>query len=306
MHSELDLNLLAVFEAVYAERSLTRAGQRLHLSQSAASHALSRLRDHFDDRLFVRRGNRMEPTPLAERLAANLLPGLKLVKNALNDRGAFAPAKSRRTFVLAMTDYTSVVMLPPLLAHLKEHAPGIRLRIMQTNFEERTKLLRDGTIDMVLGCEHNYGSDVHCETLFQDREVCVVRKGHPLTRGELTLERFLSAESIALSLSQTGEGFVEEYLVQKGLRRNVMLTVQQELTIPVLTATTDLVGTMAERIARGFMGKLPIRLLPVPLPRTRFDILQHWHASRGDDDAHVWLRGALRKVSASLTDPAET
>lgn len=300
MHRDLDLNLLAVFEAIYAERGLTRAGQRLHLTQSAVSHALSRLRAHFCDKLFVRRGNRMEPTPMAQRLADNLLPGLKLVQNALNDRGEFSPASSHRTFVLAMTDYTSVVLLPPLLAHLNRHAPGIRLRIMQTNFEERTQLMREGAIDLVLGCEHPYGHDISSSVLFSDREVCVVRKGHPLTQQEMTLERFLEAESIALSLSQTGEGFVEEYLVQKGLRRNVMLTVQQELTIPVLVSTTDFVGTMAERIAREFVRRLPIRLLPVPLPRPEFDILQHWHASRKDDPAHAWLRGIMSDVASSL------
>ncbi len=302
LHS-IDLNLLVVFQAVYQEKSLTRAGARLNCTASAVSHALARLRASLDDPLFIRQGNSMEPTAMAERMYADCAPALDKLMRTLYASDAFNPATAPRAFTLGLNDYVASVLLPPLLRRLAVEAPSVRLVIRPSNYEHREALLIDGALDLLLGCNQKYGATIHREFLFADRDVCIVRSDHPRIGDTLSYEAYLAAPCIALSLSDSGADAIASYLDQKGLKRNVAHTVSQELTLPGLVAGSDFIANLAGRVASDFARRLPLRILPVPLPQTDFAIYQYWHASQERDPAHQWLRRVIQDIAASLPDP---
>ncbi len=296
----LDLNLLLVLDAIHGEKSLTRAGEKLHLTQSAISHALARLRTHFDDRLFIREGNRMEPTPLCSALHESIDPALKQIVSSIEDRGKFDPGKSTRCFRLGISDYLCTLLLPQILSQVEAEAPGVSIHIAQPTYEQRTPMMQEGKLDIFLGTKRNYSPFIKGEYLFSDREICVVRNDHPQVGKAVREDELASLNFLAFSLSETGQGFLEEYLYRKGLGHRIKLTVQQEVTIPHLVSKSNLVGTMAERLALHFSEFLPIRTAPLPLEDTSFDICQHWHSRSETDAANNWIRGVISKAASSL------
>ena len=302
--SNLDLNLLVILDTVFSERSLTLAGKKLFMTQSAISHALSKLRDHFEDRLFIRRGNRMDPTPLCEELHESLSPSLKKILESLDDRGEFSPGSSKRTFRLGLSDYLCNLLLPEIISRLKVQAPNVTLRIVQATYEQRTAMLQNGKLDIFLGCSRDYGAGIFKEKLFQDREVCILRKDHPITGKVMTEEEVSQAEFVALSLTESGLGFLEDYLYHKGVQRKIKVVVQQEVIIPSLVSSSNLVGTLAERLAQIYTKIMPLRIIRLPLQNTEFEISQHWHAVNDNDPAHIWMRSVLKHVADSLPELA--
>ncbi|MBI9111868.1 LysR family transcriptional regulator [Maridesulfovibrio ferrireducens] len=300
--SNLDLNLLVILDTVFTERSLTLAGKKLFMTQSAISHALSKLRDHFEDRLFIRRGNRMDPTPLCEELHQNLSPSLKKILQSLEDRGEFSPATSRRTFCLGLSDYLCNLLLPEIISKIQKQGPGVTLRIVQATYEQRTAMLQSGKLDIFLGCSRNYGAGVFKEKLFEDREICILRKDHPITGDVMTEDEMSKAEFVALSLSESGLGFLEDFLYRKGVQRKIKVVVQQEVVIPSLVSSSNLVGTLAERLAQTYSQIMPVRIIQLPLENTVFEIFQHWHAVNDNDPAHRWMRSIINDVAKSLPE----
>lgn len=301
MHSiPFDLNLLAVFAAIYRKRNLTLAGEDLNLSQSAMSHALGRLRSQFNDPLFIRQGNSMEPTPLAENLATGILPGLEMVGGAIRDKGTFQPATTRRTFRLGMNDYGGAIVLPLLTEHIRRAAPNVALHIVHSTHEERQQMLKEGALDAVMGCYLIEGKHICSAELFRDREACVVRHDHPLATGALEPSRFQDMPFIALSLSVSGKNVLDRVLEKTGFKLNPVVTIQQELAVPELVRTTGLAGTMAERLARRTIHGNELCIRPLPFADAEFSPRLFWHTSRDTEPGQRWLRGCLFEAAASL------
>lgn len=298
--ANIDLNLLVILDRIYTERSLTIAGKRLFMTQSAVSHALSKLRDHFQDRLFIRRGNSMEPTPLCTTLHASISPCIKNLLQSLDDRGDFTPETSQRTFCIGLSDYLCKLLLPGILKKLAEQAPGISLRVVQTTYEQRAEMLKNGKLDIFLGCSRDYGAGVMQEKLFDDREVCIVRKDHPLKGETMSEEEMSNCEFAALSLSESGLGFLEEFLYRKGVQRKIRIVVQQETVIPTLVENSDLVGSIAERLATMHAADSRFRIIKLPLQNTSFSVFQHWHFMSDNDSAHNWIRKIIKQTAEEL------
>lgn len=294
--AEFDLNLLVIFEAIYKEKNLTRAGQRLNLSQPAISHALNRLRSAFDDPLFVRHGYRMEPTPLTEELRGNIRRILELTTRTLEDRGPFDPFRSTRTFHIGMQDYPMLVVLPRLLKTIREVAPNIKIRTFHLTIENRKKALEDGKLDMVIGVRQDFGSSIFQQYLFRDREVCILRKDHPLVKSELTLEDYLKCEFIGLSVSDVKLAQMDIKLKEMGLKRKIRLTVENEVTIPQLVSQSDFLSNIAELVAKEYLGWLPIKVFPLPVDLDDFEFYQYWHARHQKDPGHAWLRKFIKQT----------
>lgn len=312
MHStSIDLNLLAVFAAIFRRRNLTQAGGELNLSQSAVSHALNRLRARFDDPLFIRRGNTMEPTALAETLAGGILPGLEQMQAALRDGGCFQPATARRTFRLGMNDYGSAIVLPLLTRHMLAEAPGVSLHILHSTHEDRERMLAEGTLDAVMSCHQLTGRHIRHADLLHDREACVMPHDHPLAQGALTPERFQNMPFIALSLSVSGKNVLDTVLERTGYALRPVLTIQQELAVPELVRETGLPGTMAERLARRTVQDGSLCIRPLPFAYAAFTPRLFWHASRDTDPGQQWLRQCVLRACADLPalpklcDPSE-
>ncbi|NDV23731.1 LysR family transcriptional regulator [Desulfovibrio sp. JC022] len=298
--SNLDLNLLVILDTIFTEQSLTLAGNKLFMSQSAVSHALAKLRDYFDDPLFIRRGNIMEPTPLCKTIHRNITPSLKTITQSLHDRGEFDPSSSKRTFCLGLSDYLCKLLLPGILKRIESQAPGISIRVVQMTYEKRIEMLQSGKLDVFLGCPRGHNAGVLKEKLFDDREVCVVRNDHPIKGNVMNEEEMADSEFAALSLSESGLGFLEDYLYRKGVQRKIKIVLQQETVIPSLVENSDLVGSVAQRLAEMYAVKGRLRIVRMPLENTGFEVAQHWHSLNDNDPAQKWIRSIIKEVARSL------
>lgn len=302
----LDLNLLLVLDALLTERHVTRAGRRVGLTQPATSRALSRLREHFGDPLLIRDGNALLPTTRAEQLAAPLTAALAALGDALADPSPFDPQTARMTLSIAAADYGQFVALPPLIAHLQRVAPGVDLVVKDLGATPVAEALAEGRIDLALaprpgsarlprsGVEvFDEGAHLFRRHLFDERFVCLVRTDHPRVKKRLTLETFIALPHAFIAPRGTPGGIVDDALAALGRERRVAVMLQSFLVAPWLIAQSDLIITLAERLARALSNTLPLRVLPPPVALPPFAIEAIWHERRHRDPAHRWLRGEL-------------
>ncbi len=296
----LDLNLLRVLDVLLAERNVSRAATRLGLSQSATSHALGRLRDLFSDPLLVRTRLGMEPTARAMALAPRLRAALVSLETALARTPDFAPDKTQRTFNVATTDYVALVMLPNLAAHLQREAPGVDLWVRRPG-TAANPLVRDEA-DVVLAPlrPEDAAAGIKTRALFGERFVLVMRKGHPLSKGRITPERFAAARHAFIAPQGTPGGIVDEVLARHGLTRRVAVAVPDFLVAPHVVAGSDLVLTLAARLAGVLARTLPLHVVGHPLELPHFTVSMLWHARHDADPAHRWFRALVAKVSRDL------
>lgn len=295
----MDLNLLVVLDVLLAERSVTRAGKRLGLSQPAVSNALGRLREALGDPLLVRTPQGMVPTPRALALEQPLRDALARIDLALGDTpDAFQPALSRRTFSLAATDYVQLVVLPPLLARLQIEAPGVVLAVQALPSGSPWDPLELGGVDLVLTGAAAPHARLHRRALFRDRVVCMLRRGHPALGRKLTLERYLALSHVEV-LAATTRGWADEVLAQLGHTRRIVATVPHFLVAPFLLASTDCCFTLAERIAGPVAAILPLEVIPLPFAMPTLTVWAYWSERMHVDPGHRWLRRVAGEVAAT-------
>lgn len=295
-----DLNLVRVLSALLEERHLTRAGQRLGLTQSATSHALSRLRRLFDDPLFVRTSRGLMPTARAEELAEPVREAMRALERCFHVERAFVAATAVRRFSLATSDYGSFVLAPTLLERLGREAPGVDLwlRPLDASIEEH---LERGGADVVVapvrGDELPGG--VRSRPLYRERFVCVVRKGHPLAGGSIDLARWMEMRHVLIAPRGAPGGVVDETLAQLGKRRRVAVVLPHFLLAPHLVAGSDLVVTVGARVAEGFAKLLHVRVVEPPVRLPGFEMRMYWHERQHRDPAQRWLRELIRGAAAA-------
>lgn len=295
--SSVDLNLLVVLDALLVERSVTRAGRRVGLSQPAMSHALARLRALLGDPLFVREGRLMVPTPRAEALAEPLAAALASLGALVEAPEAFDPLRASRSLRISSTDYAQVMVLPALCAKLQVEAPGIDLLVHPTT-DDVLRMLARGELDLALGPVRlsEAPSATRHETLFDERFVCLVRKGHPLTHGKVTPERFAAARHAFIAPRGRPGGAVDEALAQLGLGRRVAFQSAQFLVAPYVVAQSDLVITIPARVARMFASKLGLATFAPPVSLPGFSVSLIWHERSEQDPALAFVREAVREL----------
>lgn len=294
----LDLKLLTILETLLAERNVTRTAERLHMTQSAVSHALAKLRRTFGDPLFVPTREGMAPTGRAVELAEPLSGAMEQIRRALEARTPFEPVTCEEVFRIATNDYGSFVLLPPLLRRLAEEAPKVRLELVALDAKHDWERLEDGSLDLALAFFREIPLQLHSRTLFREKYVCIARRGHPCTKKKLTLDDYIELDHIVMTPFITG--LIDGRLAERGLKRRVALAIPNFLLIPELVAQSDLVATMGERVAQRFATRLALRVLPLPLDLDRVTISLVWHARRHAERAHHWLRGVLAEVAAEL------
>lgn len=294
-----DLNLLVVLAALVAEQNVTRAGKRIGLTQSAMSHALARLRATIEDPVLVRVGGAMVATHRAKTLAAAVDASLASIERALF-AGHFDPRTSTRTFTIGMSDYAELVLLPRLLARLREDAPGIDLWIVAV--EDVGGALARGAMDLVVAPlrDRDRIAGIREEKLFDERFVCTMRRGHPLSRGRLTLARYTSASHVLVAPTGRRGSFVDEALAGLGKSRRVMLGVPHFLVVPHVLRGSDLIVTLAERVAVAYTETHDLVSVAPPVEVPGFAMSQIWHVREDADEGHAWLRSVLAEVAAEI------
>ena len=293
MHiDKIDLNLLTIFEAVMTELNVSRAAERLNLTQPAVSHALRRLRRITNDKLFTKVPSGVSPTQKALELWEPIRDGLLQIRQALTPT-AFDPSTSAQTFTLSMADYTAALMLPKLLPILEQTAPGIDLRIIPNTNINAVSLLEQSEIDLAFGRFFRPGARLRVQEVMRDRYVCIMHQGHPLARKRLTLKQYVNAKHLLVSLTGEATGLIDEQLREQGLKRRVMLTVNQFTLVPELVATSDSIAAIPQRILSksAYASQLHIAELPVEMAIAELQMM--WHERKQRDPAHEWLRSLM-------------
>ena len=295
----IDLNLLVALDALITERQVTRAAQKLALSQPAVSNALSRLRAIFGDELLVRTARGMQPTPRALEVAGPLRQILKQTERIFDSDIAFEPQLAAREFTVRMSDLLACLVLPRLTARLRAGAPGVSLKIVHLPPEQTVDALEIDEADLALSMALAHSRSIRSEPLFRDRMVCVMRRDHPAAQRKLTLKAFLGLWHLRISMSPTDARFVDNVLSGMGLERKVALTVPHWLTVPAIAASTDLVAVISEKVAKSF-DAAELALLPLPFASQAFDWSLYWHRRYDDNKAHQWLRGLVRQICSGV------
>jgi len=306
--SRIDLNLLVAFDALAREGSVTRAAQRVGLTQSALSHALRRLRELLDDPLLVRGQKGMVLTPRGEALVMPLRSGLVMLAHALSEPSAFAPASAQRTFCLASPDLFDAVVVPPLLLRVRDQAPGIDLSIVPVNDPQMPARLETGDVDFAVVPEversrtappQPAAQGLVRKRLFRDRYVCLLRADHPALRGKrsLSLEQYVALPHLLVAPRGAGLGPIDEALDTRGLRRRIALRIPNFLTGMAIVAESDLVLTAPSALAALAAHHTGIATLRPPLPLPEHSVNLIWHERFSNDPGHRWLRELIAQVA---------
>lgn len=294
----IDLNLLSVFQEVYRERQISSAAKRLGLSQSAVSNALARLRRSFGDELFVRTASGMQPTPLASQMAEPIGVAMAQVTLALNQRSRFDPATSHRRFTLAMTDVGEIYFMPTLIERCRQLAPQVEISSVRAGAINIKEEMESGRVDLAIGPFEDVSEALYQRQLFRQPYVSMFRKGHPLGRGELTLERFVRAEHLVVDSAESPYDRINQVLARAGIGPGVRFRVPHFTAVPYIVASSDLVVTvpqkLAERAAQPFGLEWAAPPLDLPLLQTNI----FWHRRFNQDPGNGWLRSLLAEVFA--------
>ena len=302
-----DLNLLIAFDLLMKERNVSRAAEKMFISQSAMSHVLQRLRQQLEDPLLVKTPAGMTPTLRALSLVEPVTAILKDVESLIRAPAPFDPATCRRSFTIAATDYVEALLLPILAPRNARQAPGVDIHFKRTSSRFPSHALEQGEIDLILGFEVMLSSPkhLHCERLFDDFFVCVARIGHPRVNGALTLEDYIELPHILVSRTGASTGQVDSWLAEHGRERRVALTVSHFLSASLIVAQTDMVMAFPKRTAEQFAQTLPLQLVPLPLDLPHYDTVMVWHPLQDKDVANRWLREEIRAACATLNHQSQ-
>jgi DNA-binding transcriptional LysR family regulator len=289
-----DLNLLVTLDAVLAEGSVAGAAKRLHLSPSAMSRALARLRETTGDPLLVRAGRGLVPTPRALELRERVSQLVQDAEAVLRPAMKLDLRRLDRTFTIRVRDGFVENFGPDLIARVTQEAPGVRLCFVPKPDKESTPL-RDGTIDLETGVVgKTTGPEVRTQALFRDRFIGVVRMGHALSRGKITPARYAKGEHIDVSRRAPGQGRFEEALERLGLERKVVTIVSDFSSALALARASDLIASVPERQTGNLREGLHSFPLPIPIPEFTISLL--WHPRMEADPAHRWLRRLILEI----------
>lgn len=293
---DFDLNLLAVFDAVFAESSISRAADRLGLSQPAVSNALARLRKVTGDRLFVRLANGMAPTPYAESIAGPIRQGLATIGTSLAQSQEFDAAISDRSFAVLLTDLGEAFFLPRLLARLGRIAPGVRIRTLHTPPEAAREALRSGAIDLAVGNLPDFQAGFYQQRLFREHYVCVVGHNQARIGNRISARRFAAARHAIVAQAGTGHGIIERSLIEHGLEDRIALRVQNFLVLTSIVAVTNLIAIVPHSVGSQLSQQDHVKLVPVPISIPAFDVKLCWHERFHDDAGNRWLRSQFAEL----------
>jgi DNA-binding transcriptional LysR family regulator len=311
MHlSRIDLNLLVVFDTVYAEGGITPAGRKLNLSQPAVSHALARLRDVFGEPLFARQGRGIVPTPLARAIAGPVRDALASMQRTLGDVGHFDPVTADRSFRLGLREALEPSVLPRLGRALSTAGPKLTLAAARHDRARLEQDLAAGEFDVALDVLLPLADRVPHERVLVDRLIVLARRDHPALRrvgrrGTWDVDAYLALEHIQVSSRRRGPTLEDMALRPLGRARRVRVRCQSHAAACGLAADTDLVATIPEAYAQHVIDPMRHRVLPVPLAGVALETYMYWPENSSADAANRWLREQVRLALQSVTSPAK-
>jgi len=298
-----DLNLLPVLLVMMEERNVTRAAERLGITQPALSNALNRLRETLNDPLFIRERYGMRPTPKAEQLAQVVGAALSSIDKAILGQQDFDPLHATRLFTLAPNSYVEFIMMPAIVARLRICAPGIRLRLTPFGNDVTETGVISGNTDMVLGRIVEPPDNLVVQHLMNAGLACVIRADHPLVGENLSAEEYEQLKHVNVLPPGRMRAGLYQALEQRGLRRQVAVSVTHFLAVPEMIAVTDYCATLPRLICQHLSRDKRLRIVPAPVDLGTFPVEMGWHARYRDDPAHRWFRNLMAETAHALADP---
>lgn len=302
MHiGKVDLNLYRVLDAIYREGSISRAGELLNLTQPAVSHALSRLRDVYNDQLFVRTGNRMVPTPLTRSIIQPIREALAQLQTTLTSPQPFDPATNNKSVVLAMRDVVESVLLPELVVSLEQKAPLMQVTSVKVPRREMEAELSAGRLDLAFDVLLPVGPGISHKELLEDRFVVVSRNHHPVLQQGLDIERYLKLRHIIVSSRRSGPAVEDFELGRLGYHRNIGMRCQNYFVAWKTIAGSDMLLTVPENYARRTQSSHKLKIWPMPVELRPMASYLYWHNSFDEDPANVWLRQEIVRLHRGIS-----
>lgn len=299
MHvDELQISQLRLLEAIGRTGVLSSAAAEAGLSQSAASHSLARLRIATGDPLFVRTRERMQPTPYGEQLCEAAHGALQLLREGVRGVRSFDAASSRRIFTLFMSEAGQIVLLPALLAFLRDAAPGVRLRVSRVPETNPGHALELGEVDLAIGHITSMTTGFHQRVLLKEEYACLACRDNARFRDGMSLEAYRSAPHAIADSSGMAHWIVDRELDLRGIKRQIGLVVPEFLALPFVLPGSELVATVPRRVADRFAQLLPLKTMSLPIELAAYDVLMLWHERAHADAANRWLRHTLADLFA--------
>lgn len=296
----LDLNLLVLLDVLLEEKNITRTGERIHLSQSATSGALARLRGYFQDELLVQVSHRLLLTPLAESLVQPIRALLMQAQVIADTTSAFDPATTKRKMTMMCSDYVAAILMADVIRLLQRLAPRLSVDLLPFS-EAPSEALARGEIDFLIMPEMHLSSEQPHRRLFEDDFACVVWDKNPLVGPSLTPEQYLELGHVTAEFGRQRQTSVDsEFFTRQGIARRIEIVVMNFNILPQVVVGTTRVATMHRKLAQVYAGRFPLRILEVPYPLPRLVEFLQWHSYRREDPAHRWLRKVIRHVAAKL------
>jgi DNA-binding transcriptional LysR family regulator len=298
----VDLNLFLVFQAIYITRSATLAGDRICMSQSGVSNALKRLRERFDDPLFVRTPDGMIPTAVASKLIEPIEQGLAKLNQAIEQSRRFDAGTSDQLFRIAMNDIGQLAIMPQLLAAARAIAPGVRFETVEASPANCRQFMIDGRVNLAIGSWAPLGSGMYQQSLFKDGYVALLSSEHPLQSEKIELSEYLAADHIVYKPSGASYDALHDILADLNFldKRKVVLTAAHSLGLATMVATSNLILSVPHRLAKAMIfARKDLRIAQLPFDVPQFPIRQQWHEQYHSEAGHQWLR---RLVFEQLSD----
>jgi len=295
--NHLDLNLLVALDVLLEEQNITRAAERLHMTQSATSGVLGRLRTYFEDELLVQVGRKMQPTPYATELAKPVREVLLTIQSSITAKPVFDPASSKRHFRLVTSDYLISVLFAQVIQKIHQEAPHITFEMLGPS-DNSGELLVRGEVDLMIVPERYIIEGHPSRLLFEEEHVCVVWQGNTQVGDSLSLEQYMEMGHVSVGFGRTRHMSIEEWFMnQYGFNRRIEVVTNDFNTLPQLVVGTQRIATMHQRLANLYAQYLPLRILPPPVKiPVMFEYLL-WHRSVDGDPMHRWLR---ERISAFI------
>ena len=294
---DTDLNLFIAFDVIYTEKNLTKSGQVLGITQPAVSNALARLRDLFNDELFIRTSRGMIPTPVANQLIGDIRNALSLIQNTISVSEKFDPSTAEMTFKISIGDTSEYRLLPLLIKELAEIAPKVKVETYLTPRKDAPRELASGAIDFSIDPPLQSDQHLKHEKIYQEDYVMIVRKDHPiLDKEKITIEDYLDLSHIHISNRKTGMGHVDMTLYKLGLTRDIYLRAQHFLVAPYIVEQSD----MAITTTKGFAVDRNLAWRELPFDIDPLVLHLYWHENNDNESSSKWMRALMLKTYGKL------
>ena len=294
---DTDLNLFIAFDVIYTEKNLTKSGQVLGITQPAVSNALARLRDLFNDELFIRTSRGMIPTPVANQLIGDIRNALSLIQNTISVSEKFDPSNAEMTFKISIGDTSEYRLLPLLIKQLAEIAPKVKVETYLTARKDAPRELASGAIDFSIDPPLQSDQHLKHEKIYQEDYVMIVREDHPiLKKQKITIEDYLNLSHIHISNRKTGMGHVDMTLYKLGLTRDIYLRAQHFLVAPYIVEQSD----MAITTTKGFAVDRNLAWRELPFDIDPLVLHLYWHENNDNESSSKWMRDLMLKTYGKL------